>query len=291
MCHFVLEKELSKASNSRTPDVFIPLLHSLVTHRPTFLLVPPYQKINCNVRLLDLLHSPCTPAFKFSPFWCPSSPPLTRARDSRTGAPSRDLVPPARSSCSRPIPQTIWNWSLRYRSVNLPAGWLSQSVTLPIQLLPCSHRVFPFRSPPIAWAAAYPASTPDANAMPQAWKDALAAAEKAGKIPNIPPSSSSNKGNPVYPSGYDPLSAQVCSATYKCRIAGDIWDAPQGVIGISFDDGPLPVSVLFTLHCPTSAAFLRPAVRVKTPINSRAHILALLSSHRKRCIPSFKRTT
>ncbi|KAH9002195.1 carbohydrate esterase family 4 protein [Lactarius hatsudake] len=92
------------------------------------------------------------------------------------------------------------------------------------------------------WAAAYPASTPDANAMPQAWKDALSAAVQAGKIPNIPPSSDPNNTSPVYPSGFDPYSPQVCSATYKCRIAGDIWDAPQGVIGISFDDGPLPPS-------------------------------------------------
>ncbi|KAH9179608.1 carbohydrate esterase family 4 protein [Lactarius sanguifluus] len=74
------------------------------------------------------------------------------------------------------------------------------------------------------------------------WKDALNAAVQAGKIPNIPPSSDPNNASPVYPSGYDPYSSQVCSATYKCRIAGDIWDAPQGVIGISFDDGPLPPS-------------------------------------------------
>ncbi len=45
---------------------------------------------------------------------------------------------------------------------------------------------------------------------------------------------------------------------YKCRIAGDVWDAPQGVIGISFDDGPLPVSV-FHLHFKhvTRVAFTR----------------------------------
>jgi len=92
------------------------------------------------------------------------------------------------------------------------------------------------------WAAAYPASTPDADAMPQAWKDALSAAVQAGKIPNIPPSSDPNNKGPVYPSGYNPYSPQVCSGTYKCRISGDVWDAPPGVIGISFDDGPLPPS-------------------------------------------------
>lgn len=81
--------------------------------------------------------------------------------------------------------------------------------------------------------------------MPQAWKDALTAAVQAGKIPDIPPSSYSNNnnGSPVYPPGYNPYSPQVCSGTYKCRVVGDVWDAPPGMIGISFDDGPLPVSL------------------------------------------------
>ncbi|KAI0254781.1 hypothetical protein BJV78DRAFT_1370340 [Lactifluus subvellereus] len=99
--------------------------------------------------------------------------------------------------------------------------------------------------PPVGsptWAAAYPSSTPDAGAMPQAWKDALNTAVQAGKIPNVPISSGPNNGMPVYPPGSNPNSPQVCSATYKCRIQGDVWDAPQGVIGISFDDGPLPPS-------------------------------------------------
>ena len=120
--------------------------------------------------------------------------------------------------------------------------------------------VRPFGSPLIAWAAAYPAGTPDADAMPQAWKDALTAALQAGKIPNIPPSSDSNKknGSPVYPPGYNPYSPQVCSGTYKCRIAGDVWDAPPGVIGISFDDGPLRVSDMAM----TSHFHPRPAARI-----------------------------
>ena len=96
--------------------------------------------------------------------------------------------------------------------------------------------------------------------MPQAWKDALTAAVQAGKIPNIPPSSDSNKknGSPVYPPGYNPYSPQVCSGTYKCRIAGDVWDAPPGVIGISFDDGPLRVSDMAM----TSHFHPRPAARI-----------------------------
>ncbi len=73
--------------------------------------------------------------------------------------------------------------------------------------------------------------------MPQAWKDALDAAVKAGKIPDIPPSISTG-GNPTYPDGLDPMSDEVCSATYKCRNPDDVWDAPDGHVGIGFDDGP-----------------------------------------------------
>lgn len=35
------------------------------------------------------------------------------------------------------------------------------------------------------------------------------------------------------------MSPEICSSTPKCKQGlGDIWDAPSGVIGISFDDGP-----------------------------------------------------
>lgn len=78
--------------------------------------------------------------------------------------------------------------------------------------------------------------------MPQSWKDALNIAVQAGKIPNIPPGKqSSPSSNPTYGT-LNPNGPQVCSATYGCRIAGQVWDAPQGVIGISFDDGPLSPS-------------------------------------------------
>ncbi len=79
--------------------------------------------------------------------------------------------------------------------------------------------------------------------MPQAWINALNNAVQAGKIPNIAPSKQNapNTG-PVYDPSVNPSSPQICSATYGCRNSGDIYDAPQGVIGIAFDDGPLPVS-------------------------------------------------
>lgn len=99
--------------------------------------------------------------------------------------------------------------------------------------------------PPVGsptWTAAYPSDTPDSTKMPQAWKDALNAAVQAGKIPNIPLGHQTSSGsNPTYGS-LDPNGPEVCSGTYQCRIPGQIWDAPAGTLGLSFDDGPLPPS-------------------------------------------------
>ncbi|KAJ7179167.1 carbohydrate esterase family 4 protein [Mycena filopes] len=92
------------------------------------------------------------------------------------------------------------------------------------------------------WSAPYPQSTPDSKAMPAEWLNALNAAVAAGSIPNIPVSTNLPGENPTYPTGSDPNGAVVCSATYKCRNPGDIWDAPDGMLGISFDDGPQPAS-------------------------------------------------
>ena len=93
-----------------------------------------------------------------------------------------------------------------------------------------------------SWAAAYPFGTPDSNAMPQAWKDALNYAVQVGKIPNIPPTSqTSPTSSPVYNPSFDPGSPQVCRFSSGCRIDGVIYDAPSGVMGLAFDDGPLAV--------------------------------------------------
>ncbi|KAJ6630408.1 hypothetical protein B0H10DRAFT_1774810 [Mycena sp. CBHHK59/15] len=83
--------------------------------------------------------------------------------------------------------------------------------------------------------------TPDVNAMPSAWTKALSDALARGAIPNTPVAKATGD-NPVYPNGLDPNSPEVCSATEQCRIPGDIWDAPDGHIGISFDDGPQPAT-------------------------------------------------
>lgn len=100
----------------------------------------------------------------------------------------------------------------------------------------------------VDWSAGFPADSASTTNMPQLWLDALNNAVAAGKIPDVPMSTSNNSENPVYPSGYDPNSATVCSSTYRCVIPGDIWDAPSGVVALSFDDGPLPVRLYFSLH-------------------------------------------
>lgn len=67
--------------------------------------------------------------------------------------------------------------------------------------------------------------------MPAEWVAALTAAENANLIPNIP---LSNDGN--YPQGVNASSPEVCSSYVQCQGDGDIWDAPDGMLGVSFDD-------------------------------------------------------
>jgi chitin deacetylase len=109
---------------------------------------------------------------------------------------------------------------------------------------PADFPTFPQVGGP-TWSAAYPVGTPNSNAMPQAWTDALNNAVQAGQIPNIPPSVLNPQGLATYPNNFSPTSPQVCSGAYLCRIPGQIWDAPPGVLGVAFDDGPLPVGHSF----------------------------------------------
>ncbi|KAJ9103866.1 hypothetical protein QFC21_002328 [Naganishia friedmannii] len=97
------------------------------------------------------------------------------------------------------------------------------------------------------WRSAYPApgSTPGSNTLPQAWKDRLAVVMNSSAFPSYGPSQPNN-GYPQYKSangsalaGTDPT---VCSFTYECVGDGDIHNAPDGVIGLNFDDGPTSFS-------------------------------------------------
>ncbi|KAK7039785.1 carbohydrate esterase family 4 protein [Favolaschia claudopus] len=78
----------------------------------------------------------------------------------------------------------------------------------------------------------------DEKLIPPKWVDALNDAVARKAIPNVGVPKSENGGNPVYPNGGDPNSPEICSATYQCRIDGDVWDGPAGTVALSFDDGP-----------------------------------------------------
>lgn len=96
------------------------------------------------------------------------------------------------------------------------------------------------------WLAQYPPaggvpSSAEAD-IPASWLAAYNAVKAAGKIPNIPVSQlltnpQPGQRNPSY-GDLDSTGPEICSGTFKCRGKDDIWDAPDGQIGISFDDGP-----------------------------------------------------
>ncbi|KAF7314997.1 Carbohydrate esterase family 4 protein [Mycena indigotica] len=93
------------------------------------------------------------------------------------------------------------------------------------------------------WSKGFPKAGATPNNIPDIWTAALKAAADSKLIPNIPvayvdPNLPDGEGIPTYPKGHDPNSAEVCSATAKCKIPGDIWDAPEGQLALSFDDGP-----------------------------------------------------
>lgn len=93
------------------------------------------------------------------------------------------------------------------------------------------------------WSQGYPAMLPPANQTPVEWLLALNQSIAAGKIPNIPVATLVTE-NPVYPTGANSSGPDICSATVGCREPSDIWDAPTGMLGVAFDDGPADVSAV-----------------------------------------------
>ncbi|KAK7044290.1 carbohydrate esterase family 4 protein [Favolaschia claudopus] len=92
------------------------------------------------------------------------------------------------------------------------------------------------------WSNGFPPPWPtngiDTNSIPSKWVDALNDAISRKAVPDIPVPTMGKDGNPAYPNGGDPNSPEICSATYQCRIDGDVWDGPAGTVALSFDDGP-----------------------------------------------------
>ena len=86
------------------------------------------------------------------------------------------------------------------------------------------------------WTAKWPTADPYTD-IPQPWLDALQDAVSSGAIPDIPISTLTD-GNPTY-GDQDPNGPDICSGTYQCRGKDEIWDAPDGMIGLSVDDGPV----------------------------------------------------
>jgi chitin deacetylase len=95
------------------------------------------------------------------------------------------------------------------------------------------------------WKAKYPPPGQplgDETKIPKPWLDAYKAAVANGLIAQIPPTTiirdQDYNSNPVYAKGFDPSSDAVCSTYVQCYKPTDLHEAPAGMIGISFDDGP-----------------------------------------------------
>lgn len=72
--------------------------------------------------------------------------------------------------------------------------------------------------------------------------DALNAAQSAGRIPDIPISSTSGSYVDANGTTLSPGREPVCSSAAQCKGDDQIYDVPDGTVALSFDDGPLPAS-------------------------------------------------
>jgi len=88
-----------------------------------------------------------------------------------------------------------------------------------------------------AWTAQYPTGLPETNIPPE-WLQALNKAVADGKIPSITIPTIPNGNDPDYGSD-NATSTAICSSYFNCRADGDIWDLPDGMLGLTFDDGPV----------------------------------------------------
>jgi chitin deacetylase len=79
-----------------------------------------------------------------------------------------------------------------------------------------------------------------------AWVETYNAVKAQGLIPGFP-NATAVDGWPVYGRGVNPADPDICSFSVgKCTMEEDVVNAPDGTIGISFDDGPqLPSPELY----------------------------------------------
>ncbi|KAG0662256.1 hypothetical protein C6P46_003442 [Rhodotorula mucilaginosa] len=91
-------------------------------------------------------------------------------------------------------------------------------------------------------STSYPAPLQKGPPPKQEWIDTYNRVKAEGKIPGFPPATNQG-GTPVYPQGTDTGENGLCSWTLAhCYGDNDIYDAPDGMYAISFDDGPVPSS-------------------------------------------------
>ncbi|GAA6030049.1 hypothetical protein JCM8097_009230 [Rhodosporidiobolus ruineniae] len=91
-------------------------------------------------------------------------------------------------------------------------------------------------------SSTYPSSSTVGPTPKAEWLATYNAAKAAGKIPDDAPSTLVN-GEPEYANGVSSGSDGVCNwSITNCYGPNDIVEAPAGMYGISFDDGPLPAS-------------------------------------------------
>ncbi|WRT67848.1 uncharacterized protein IL334_004822 [Kwoniella shivajii] len=85
----------------------------------------------------------------------------------------------------------------------------------------------------------YPAAgaTPPTDSLPQAWLDKL----KSITLPDVSVATPNN-GYPTYANGETPQDQKICSFTYECTTEDDLYNPPNGVFALSFDDGPTSAS-------------------------------------------------
>ncbi|ORY25637.1 hypothetical protein BCR39DRAFT_543502 [Naematelia encephala] len=80
-------------------------------------------------------------------------------------------------------------------------------------------------------------TTPTSDTLPKAWTDKLASIQ----MPNVSVATQNN-GYPTYPNGESGADSTICSFTYECTTSDDLLNPPDGVLALTFDDGPTDYS-------------------------------------------------
>ncbi|CAD6566542.1 MAG: hypothetical protein TREMPRED_002727 [Tremellales sp. Tagirdzhanova-0007] len=75
--------------------------------------------------------------------------------------------------------------------------------------------------------------TPPPSSLPASWTAKLASLT----LPNVGVSMPNN-GYPTYPNGESGADQNICSFTYQCTAPDDLLTPPDGVLALTFDDGP-----------------------------------------------------